>query len=135
MSIYENNYITRKVSGEVPAYRLVKSAKGVASLAGASDVPFGAVTEAAVDDESRQGIADLRPGIVRVYTAQAVVPIETEATGFNEGDKVFAAANGKVAKTGTVAVGIADKPENDKRGVKTVRVALFKNAEVKNTSE
>lgn len=123
MPIYTNSNITRKVQGEIPAYRLVASAEGVITLAGADALPFGAVTEAGSDNAD-----DKLPGYLRVHAGQAVVPVETADTGLKEGDIVYAAADGKVAKSGSVAVGVVDNPEHNKRGVTTVRVHLFKEA-------
>lgn len=123
MATYTTNEITRAVAGDIPAYRLVKSNNGGISLAGAEDQPFGAVTEAGSDK------ADSKlPDVLRVHTGQAIVPVETAETGFTEGSTVYAAADGKVASTGTVAVGLVDAPEHSNRGVNTVRVNLFHTA-------
>lgn len=119
MATYTTNQITRKVTGDIPAYRLVKSENGNIALAGADDDIYGAVLEAGSET------ADTLPRHLRVHAGQAVVALETEDDGFTEGDKVYAAANGMVAKAGTNAVGIVDLAEHTKRGVKTVRVNLF----------
>lgn len=123
MATYTTNEITRAVAGDIPAYRLVKSLNDRISLANADSAPFGAVTEAGSDK------ADSKlPGILRVHTGQAVVPVETDETGFTEGSTVYAAVDGKVSSTGTVAVGLVDAPEHSTRGVQTVRVNLFHTA-------
>lgn len=120
MATYSNNLITREVVGEIPAYRLVKSAEGKITLAGAKDDIYGAVIHRGSETNK-----DLYPSILQVHAGQYVVPLETEDKGFKEGDVVFAAKDGKVSKKGTQAVGIVDLPEHDRRGVKTVRVHLF----------
>lgn len=120
MATYSNNLITREVVGEIPAYRLVKSAEGKITLAGAKDDIYGAVIHRGSETNK-----DLYPSILQVHAGQYVVPLETADKGFKEGDTVFAAKDGKVSKKGTQAVGIVDLPEHDRRGVKTVRVHLF----------
>lgn len=121
---YNSANLTREAGKKIEKYRLVKSAEGKVEHAGAADFPFGAVTEAAApkDTEREENFIGIGlPYVVRVHAGQAVVKLETEDSGFKEGDEVFAAADGKVAKSGTVKVGLADRPEDGK----LLRVHLF----------
>lgn len=130
MTTYSHNFITRKVSGNVPAYRLVKeSDNGTVVLNGADTLPYGAVTEAGSETNEKN-----KPQYLRVSTAQGVVPVELAAgadlASAKSGATLYAAADGKVDAKGTVAVGILDVPaehaaSTDTRGVKTARVHLF----------
>lgn len=113
--------LTREVGKSVKPYILVKLNEGKIEPNDASTFPFGAVTEAG--DPKPDG-ATGAPGLpykVRVHTSQAVVKLSTDDTGFKDGTPVYAAADGKVSKSGTVKVGIADRAESDK----LVRVNLF----------
>lgn len=120
---YASGNLTREAGAAVEQFRLVRLVSGKVQHATADAVPFGAVTEAAAPDADREDnvLAHGLPSHVRVHTGQVVVPITTGDTGFTDGDPVFAAADGKVAKTGTVGVGIADRAESGG----TVRVHLF----------
>lgn len=121
---YASANITREAGKKIEKHRLVKTAEGKIEHSGAADFPFGAVTEAAAPkgaerDENFVGYG--LPHVVRVHAGQAVVKLETADSEFKEGDAVFAAADGKVAKSGTVKVGLADRPEDGK----LLRVHLF----------
>ena len=121
---YASANLTREAGKKIEKHRLVKTAEGKIEHAGAADFPFGAVTEAATpkDTERDENFVGFGlPHVVRVHAGQAVVKLETADTGFKEGDAVFAAADGKVAKSGTVKVGLADRPEDGT----LVRVHLF----------
>lgn len=121
---YNSGNLTREAGKPVEKYRLVKTVDGKIEHADAGDFPFGAVTEAAEprDTERAENFIGIGlPYIVRVHTAQAVVKLATDDEGFKEGDLVYAAADGKVAKSGSVKVGRADRPEQGK----TVLVDLF----------
>lgn len=121
---YNSANLTREAGKKIEKHRLVKTAEGKIEHAGASDFPFGAVTEAAVPKDAERDdnfIGFGLPHIVRVHAGQAVVKLETADTGFKEGDEVFAAGDGKVAKSGSVKVGLADRPEDGK----LLRVHLF----------
>lgn len=121
---YNSANLTREAGAKIEKHRLVKSVDGKVEHADAAGFPFGAVTEAAAPkdagrDDNFIGIG--LPYVVRVHTGQAVVKLETADSGFVEGDEVFAAADGKVAKTGTVKVGLADRAEDGD----LLRVHLF----------
>ena len=120
---YASGNLTRFAGAAVEKYRLVRLVSGKVQHAAADALPFGAVTEAAAPEAVREAnvLAHGLPSHVRVHTGQVVAPIATDDTGFADGAQVFAAADGKVAKTGTVGVGLADRAESDG----TVRVHLF----------
>ena len=120
---YASGNLTREAGAAVEKFRLVRLVDGKVQHADAAAVPFGAVTEAAAPEAVRAAnvLAHGLPSHVRVHTDKAVVPITTADTGFTDGAKVYAAADGTVAKTGTVGVGIADRAESGG----TVRVHLF----------
>lgn len=120
---YASGNLTREAGAAVEKFRLVRLVDGKVQHATADAVPYGAVTEAAAPDAVREAnvLAHGLPRVVRVHTGQVVVPIATDGTGFTDGATVYAAADGKVATTGTVGVGLADRAESGG----TVRVHLF----------
>lgn len=120
---YASGNLTREAGAPVEKFRLVRLVDGKVQHATADAVPYGAVTEAAAPDAVREAnvLAHGLPRVVRVHTGQVVVPIATDGTGFTDGATVYAAADGKVATTGTVGVGLADRPGSGG----TVRVHLF----------
>lgn len=115
--------LTRKVNEKVEKFRLVKTVDGGVEHSDATTFPYGAVTEEAApqartDNDVSYGL----PDVVRVQTSQRVVKIMSGATDvFAVDGDVFAAADGKVAPTGTVKVGVA--AEASTGGL--VRVHLF----------
>lgn len=115
--------LTREVSTKVEKFRLVKTNAGKIAHSDAATFPYGAVTEAAApiartDNNVTYGL----PDIVRVHTAQCVLKLESgTADVFAVDAPVYAAADGKVAPTGTVKVGLA--AEASTGGL--VRVHLF----------
>lgn len=103
--------ITQKVATAVDKFHVVKlGATGIAPC-GAADLPYGAVAQsgapaaARTDNDLSHGL----PSVLAVHTV-GVLPL-TKASGvaFTTGEPVYAAAGGKVAKTGTQCVGIAVK--------------------------
>lgn len=120
---YSSGNLTREAGATVEKFRLVRLVDGKVQHATADALPYGAVTESAAPEAEREAnyLAHGLPRVVRVHTAQCVVPLATDGADFDDGDTVYAAANGKVAKTGTVAVGLADRAESG--GL--VRVHLF----------
>ncbi|AKF28189.1 hypothetical protein YH66_11840 [[Brevibacterium] flavum] len=123
MATFNSVNLTREAGEVIEPYRLVSTAAGKITHADGTELPFGAVTEGATPEADRPDgyLAHGLPHVVRVHAEQSVVKLQTEATGLVEGDLVYAAADGLVAKTGTVAVGLVDKPESG--GI--VRVNLF----------
>lgn len=97
--------ITFEAAEKVEKFTLVTvDDDGKIKPAGADGAVFGAVTEVA-DPGSYA-----KPNHVGVHYGPAAVKLLVDggdATGFKAGDAVFAAAGGKVAKTGTVQVGVA----------------------------
>jgi len=113
--------LTREVGSVIEPFRLVKIADGKIVHNDGNSFPFGAVTEKGVPEGSLPAnTIGPRPKI-RVHTSQCVVKLETDGTDFKDGAKVYAANDGKVATTGTIAVGLVDRPESGK----LVRVHLF----------
>ena len=121
MATFFTGNLTREVKTKVEPYRLVKIIDGKIGHCDASTFPFGAVTEAGIPKSEVPTNKVGLPTAVRVHTSQVVVKIATDSSGFIDGAVVYAAADGKVATSGTVKVGIADRPESD--GL--VRVNLF----------
>lgn len=103
--VYSGGPIGFEVSSKVEKGHLVAvNAEGKVAHAGAEGAIFGAVTE----------IADpgtvLRPDDVAVHYGNVAVKLVVaggDASVFAAGGAVFAAANGEVASTGTVQVGVA----------------------------
>lgn len=115
--------LTREVSAKVDKFRLVKTDAGKIAHSDAATFPYGAVTEsAAPESRADNDVSYGLPRIVRVQTSQRVVKLASGDTDvFAVDGDVFAAADGKVAPTGTVKVGIA--AEASTGGL--VRVHLF----------
>ncbi|WP_018119412.1 hypothetical protein [Corynebacterium mastitidis] len=114
--------LTRKAGKPVEKFRLVKEHEGKIEHAGAEDFPFGVVTESAAPkgDPEANVLTHGLPENVRVGTTQRVVKITTDEE-ISAGVVVYAAADGKVASSGSVKVGVADQASRD--GL--VRVHLF----------
>lgn len=115
--------LTREVSAKVEKFRLVKTDAGKVQHSDADSFPYGAVTESAAPEaRTENDVSYGLPHIVRVQTSQRVVKLASGITDvFAVDGDVFAAADGKVAPTGTVKVGIA--AEASTGGL--VRVHLF----------
>lgn len=120
---YDSANLTREAGALIGQFRLVSTAAGKITHADGTTLPFGGVTEAAAPevDSPDNYLAHGLPKNVRVHAGQCVIKLTTDATGFTEGDLVYASADGKVDRDGTVAVGLADRPEAN--GL--VRVHLF----------
>lgn len=115
--------LTREVSALVEKFRLVKTVDGKIQHSDAATFPYGAVTESAAPEAREENdVSYGLPRIVRVHTSQRVVKILSGATdAFAVDAPVYAAADGQVAPTGTVQVGIC--AEASTGGL--VRVHLF----------
>jgi len=114
--------LTKEAGAPVTPFRFVSLKDGRVQHADGSAVPYGAVTAAAAPKEDRRD-NDLSygvPHLVRVHASQCVVEIET-ADEFKVGDTVYAAKDGKAAKSGKAVAGLA---ERETRGGR-VRVHLF----------
>lgn len=103
--------ITQKVATAVDKFHVVKlGATGIAPC-GASDLPYGAVTEsgapaaARTDNDLSHGL----PSVLAVHRYGGVPLVKSTAVAFATGDPVYVAAAGAVAKTGTRCIGIAAK--------------------------
>ena len=115
--------LTREVSAIVEKFRLVKTVDGKIQHSDAATFPYGAVTESAAPEAREEGdVSYGLPRIVRVHTSQRVVKILSGVSdAFAVDAPVYAAADGQVAPTGTVQVGIC--AEASTGGL--VRVHLF----------
>lgn len=101
--------LTREAGKKVDKFRLVKAVDGKIEHSDATTFPLGVVTEAAAPEaRTENDLAYGLPRIVRVGESQRVVKIMSGASDkFAVDAPVFAAADGKVAPSGTVKVGIA----------------------------
>lgn len=115
--------LTREAGVKVDKFRLVKAVDGKIEHSDAGTFPLGAVTESAAPEaRDENDVTHGLPHIVRVQTSQRVVKIMSgDADAFALDAAVYAAADGHVAPTGTVQVGIA--AEASTGGL--VRVHLF----------
>lgn len=121
-AVFTTGPITKTVAAPVKKFRFVDLVEGKVKLAEGKALPYGYVRQDAApvkreDNDLSYGL----PESVAVVTHQAVVDVETDAKDFKVGDKVFVAAEGKAAKTGTVAVGLAEREPRNGR----VRVHIF----------
>lgn len=96
--------ITYPASAKLEKFRLVTIADGKVKHAAATGGVIGAVTEKA--DPNNNAL----PTNIAVHMGPAAVKLEVDggdASAIKAGAAVFAAADGKVAATGTVQVGVA----------------------------
>lgn len=116
--------ITHKVATAVEKFRVVKlGATGIAHC-GAADLPYGAVSASGAPAATRAD-SDLSHGLpsaLAVHTVGALPLTKASGVAFATGEPVYAAADGKVAKTGTRSIGIAVKASA--AGDATVRTQL-----------
>ena len=122
---FASGQLTREVASTVEQFRLVAETDGKIAHNGADAFPFGVVTEKATPAPNEQ-VGDVSlgyPSKVRVGTVQCVTYVATDADAGSiaQGADVYAAADGKVAASGTVKVGVADRASVAGR----VRVHLF----------
>lgn len=116
---YNSGNITREVASVVEAGRLVKLTDGKVELNDASTLPYGVTAEKGIPKDSDS--AGLYPYLIRVNTDSAISHVETDEETIVDGSAVYAAAEGKVAASGSVAVGRA---HGDVKGGR-VKVHLF----------
>lgn len=121
---FKSGPISFNAAEDVTKFRLVTVGEDGVKHAGASGPVFGAVTASAVaapasptDDNVLHVGA---PGNVAVHIAPSTVPVEFTGTAPVVGATAFAAADGKVAASGSVPVGVVVRPA----GSTTVKVLL-----------
>ena len=122
-AVFSTGSITKEAGALVSKFRLVKLSAGKVVHNDAASFPYGQINQPAEPAEELRAddyVAHGLPHLVAVNTAQVVVEVETSAE-FTAGATVFAAADGKVAESGSVAVGIAERETKGTR----VRVNLF----------
>ncbi|MFF0816627.1 DUF2190 family protein [Rhodococcus sp. NPDC003318] len=103
--------ITQKVATAVEKFHVVKlGATGIAP-SGAADLPYGAVAQSGAPAATREdnNLTHGLPSVLAVHTVGVLPLTKASAVAFATGEPVYAAAGGKVAKTGTQCVGIAVK--------------------------
>lgn len=101
---FRSGPITFEAAAKLEKFRLVTVADGKVKHAAATGGVFGAVTEKA--DPNNNAL----PTNIAVHIGPAAVKLEVDggdASVIKAGAAVFAAADGKVAATGTVQVGVA----------------------------
>ena len=108
---FRSGPITFSVSSDVKKFRLVKVAEDGVSHAADSGPVFGAVTENGFAPAEPEGdsLVHAGPNSVAVHIGPATVPLEVSGTAseIKQGAAVYAAADGKVAASGSVVVGVA----------------------------
>lgn len=122
-AVFTTSPITKEAGEKVDKFRLVELSDGKVIHATGDSLPYGYIRQpAAPQAREENDLSYGLPHLVAVVTHQAVVEVEV-ATGatFTPGAAVYAAADGKVSNTGTVAIGLA---EGEVRGSR-VRVHLF----------
>lgn len=121
-AVFSTGPVTKLVASTIEPYRLVDLVdEGKVAHAKGTKLPYGAVAQKAAPEARRDNdISYGLPNNIAVNTHQAVVLIESSDT-IPVGDKVYAAADGKVAKDGDVVVGISEGAGHSG----TVRVHLF----------
>lgn len=121
-AVFTTGPVTKKVTAKVEKFRFVDlTADGVKHAAGTA-LPYGYVRQTAAPVARAEGdVSYGLPDIVAVVTHQAVVEVATDEASFTVGAKVYAAADGKAAASGTIAVGLAEGDVANGR----VRVHMF----------
>ncbi|WP_312099004.1 hypothetical protein [Corynebacterium dentalis] len=121
-AVFTTGPVTKKVTAKVEKFRFVDlAAEGVKHASGTA-LPYGYVRQTAAPVARAEGdVSYGLPDIVAVVTHQAVVEVATAETKFTPGAKVYAAADGKAAASGTIAVGLAEGDVANGR----VRVHMF----------
>lgn len=122
-AVFSTGPVTKEAAARVHKFRFVDlDAEGKVVEAAGKALPYGYVRQdAAPQARKTNDVSYGLPEFVAVATHQAVVEVETAEKSFKVGAKVFAAAEGKAAATGTIAVGLA---EGDVRNGR-VRVHMF----------
>lgn len=121
-AVFSTGPITKEVSALVHKFRFVELTNDKVAEATGAKLPYGYVRQAAAPQvREENGLAYGLPEHVAVVTHQAVVDVETAEESFAVGATVYAAAEGKAAASGTVAVGIAERDVQNGR----VRVHMF----------
>lgn len=103
--------ITHKVAAAVEKFHVVKlGATGIAPC-GAADLPYGAVAQSGEPAAARaeNDVTHGLPDALAVHTAGALPLTKASSVAFATGEVVYVAADGKVAKTGDTAIGVAIK--------------------------
>ncbi|WP_288833680.1 hypothetical protein [uncultured Corynebacterium sp.] len=123
---FRSGPISYKAAEDVTKFRLVTVGEKGVKHAAATGAVFGAVTENAAaekEDTPANTLALGSPHIVAVHIGPATVPLEVAGTAseIKQGAPVYAAADGKVSATGTILVGFAARP-GDNKTVKTTLV-------------
>lgn len=114
-AVFSTGPITKEVSAAVEPHHFVDlDSDGKVAHSSGANFPYGSVRQNADPD------AGHLPNHVAVNTHQAVVNIET-SDEFSAGDLVYVGANGVATASGTVAVGIAERPSQGGR----IRVHQF----------
>lgn len=119
---FSTGNMTKEAGAPVSPFRFVSLVNGKVRHADGTAVPYGAVTAAAAPkaDRADNDLSYGLPHLVRVHASQCVVEIETAAS-FKVGDRVYVAADGKAATSGTAVAGLAERETANGR----VRVHLF----------
>jgi hypothetical protein len=98
MAPLESKARTFPVSGAISKYLRVKLAAGVLALAGSTDLELGNTDASSYSTDTALA--------VRLRTAEGT-QIFVASEAITAGNTAYAAANGKVAATGTIAIGVA----------------------------
>lgn len=113
---FRSGPISFKAAEDLSKFRLVSLGENGVKHATAAGPVFGAVTSGASADPSNttaDGVLHIgKPSTEAVHIYPATVPVEVngDAAAIKQGATVYAAADGKVAATGTVVAGIAVRP-------------------------
>lgn len=100
---FRSGPISFEAGQKLEPFTLVKIDGGKAVPASATGAVFGAVTEKA------DPVNTAKPNAIAIHYGPAAVKLTAtgKAEDIKAGDAVYAAVGGKVAKTGTVKVGVA----------------------------
>lgn len=121
---FRSGPITFDVEADVKKFRLVTvGEKGIKHAAATGQV-FGAVTESGrADADGHVGMSLVKAPRLAVHIGPASVPLEVDggdASAIKQGAAIYAAADGKVAATGTVLVGVATRDGAGERVITTL---------------
>lgn len=115
---FRSGPITFSAADEISKFRLVQVVEDGVKHADASSAVFGAVAQNASPENSgaENSFVPGNPHLVAVNIGPATMPVEVDgdAQSIQQGSPLYAAADGKVAASGSTLVGFAARPGKSK---------------------
>lgn len=116
---FRSGPVTFEVAEDVTKFRLVTvTATGIRHAQPTDAVIYGAATENGYADTDDYPVLDhVKAARLAIHRGPASVPLElaTPTEAITQGSPIYAAADGKVAATGSFLVGVADRDASSGR--------------------